>query len=504
VRPARSIGSTSLSDFPGEYARIQRAFAQPTLALVHRAQAPLVVAVFRAAFSRENRAIPTARLHDRVDEYLRELELAAYAVPSGSGKQLCQDWVRGQWLVRSLDDQGVEVYSMTSHALEALGVVQRLLRDRATLSEHRIATIIAAVRKFNATANPDRQSRISILDAEIERLSAERNRLADGMEIEQVSAEYMLEGFTELLQLVAALPSDFSRVDEAFGALRGSILADFRAEQRNAGEVIDEYLRKADALMTATPEGRAFEGAFALLRDDELLLQLRQDLTALLDHPLSAEILMDGDRVELRGTVGFIREGIESVLAQRHRVSATLRDYIVTHDIARDRELDDVLRQLEQSMTVWMQSAGPRDTVPISFLPSETDIEHLRERFYDPLDDDDPPLLAERDVERPGTLTLEEIRQRGGPTLAALAERLEKSLGLSNDTWSAGALFDGFPEDLKRPVEVLGLLLLATDRGDLERVDEYEDFTAVRPDGSRSELLAPRLQPTVREESRGD
>ena len=76
------------------------------------------------------------------------------------------------------------------------------------------------------------------------------------------------------------------------------ILAAFRAEDRPAGEVIDDYLARADALMTATHEGRAFEGAFALLRDDALVTQLREDLTDLLEHPLSDRILSDADRAE--------------------------------------------------------------------------------------------------------------------------------------------------------------------------------------------------------------
>ena len=60
--------------------------------------------------------------------------------------------------------------------------------------------------------------------------------------------------------------------------------------------MIDAYLARADALMTATPEGRAFEGAFALLRDDAMVAQLREDLTALLDHPLADGLLAEADR----------------------------------------------------------------------------------------------------------------------------------------------------------------------------------------------------------------
>src|SRR3546814_8450751 len=90
--------------------------------------------------------------------------------------------------------------------------------------------------------------------------------------------DYTVTGFSELLSLISALPSDFARVEERFSEIRTGILASFRAEDRPAGQVIDDYLARADALTTATQEGRAFEGAFALLRDDGLVGQLREDL----------------------------------------------------------------------------------------------------------------------------------------------------------------------------------------------------------------------------------
>ena len=95
--------------------------------------------------------------------------------------------MRGQWLVRSLDDAGHEVYTLTSHAQQALELVKTLSRDRATLSEHRIATLLTTVRRFNSEANPDRTARVSILNAEIARLTAERDRLVDGGDIEAPS-----------------------------------------------------------------------------------------------------------------------------------------------------------------------------------------------------------------------------------------------------------------------------------------------------------------------------
>ena len=219
-----------MSEVAEELARVRGAFAQPTLTLLHQRQAPVVIAIFRAAFGRSNKPIPTARLHAQVEEHLAAVRATGESdVPAGSGPEICRRWMRGQWLVRSLDDAGHEVYALTSHAQQALELVKNLARDRATLSEHRIATILGTVRRFNSEANPDRTARVSILNEEIARLQAERDRLVDGAEMVSATEDYMLEGFTELLSLVSALPSDFARVEERFAQIRGEILAAFRA-----------------------------------------------------------------------------------------------------------------------------------------------------------------------------------------------------------------------------------------------------------------------------------
>lgn len=403
--------------------------------------------------------------------------------------------MRGQWLVRSTDDSSSEVYSLTSHAQDALALVKSLTRERASLSEHRIATILNAVRRFNTEVNPNRAARVEILDSEIARLTADRDRLLDGGELPQVSADYLLEGFAELISLIAALPSDFARVEEAYTGLRSSILASFRAEERPAGEVIDDYLARADTLMTATAEGRAFEGALALLNDRALLLQLREDLAALLDHPLADDILLDVDRRELRSTVALIRSGLDRVLARRSRVTATLREYIVTHDITRDRELDATLRQLDAEVATWMKAAGPRATVPLELLPPRVDVAHLRERFHTSDTDSGPPPLSDVSEHRPAGMSLTDLRAQGGPSLDALRGELRRALSGPEPLRSLGVLFDHLDPALRRPVEIFGLLHLATNLPDLDRHDDTETYRAIRPDGSTRELAVPRVAP---------
>ncbi|HEU5035882.1 MAG TPA: DUF3375 domain-containing protein [Nocardioides sp.] len=481
-----------MSEIAGELARVKGAFGQPTLTLLHQRQAPVVITIFRAAFGRNNKPIPTARLHAQVEEHLAEIRLAGEQdVPAGSGRDICQRWMRGQWLVRSLDEAGNEVYALTSHAQQALELVKNLARDRATLSEHRIATILGTVRRFNAEANPDRSARVTLLNEEIARLQVERDRLVDGADMVSATEDYMLEGFTELLSLISALPSDFARVEERFARIRTEILTAFRAEDRPAGEVIDDYLARADALMTATHEGRAFEGAFALLRDDALVTQLREDLTALLDHPLSDRILSDAERAELRGTVRLVRDGLDRVLAQRSRVTATLKEYIVSHDAARDRELEQTLRQVESELMAWMATTGPRAAHDVPLLPARAGVEHLRERFYDPADDVLPDRISTPDPVDAPPVSLAELVAHGGPKITSLRARLDEALASLVPVRSLGELFDELEPSLRRPVEIFGLLHLAADRA-WTADDEVETYAAIRPDGTRRAFTVPR------------
>jgi hypothetical protein len=182
-----------MSQVVGELARVAGAFDQPTLTLLHRKDAPIVIAIFRAAFSRDVRSIPSARLHFMVDTFLDPLRTAgASNVLAGSGRDVCLRWMRGQWLVRSVEDDGNEIYTLTSHAQDALSLVASLTRERASLSEHRIATVVNAVRRFNTEANPDRWARIDILDKDIERLKRERDRLLTGEALPEVSDDFMI------------------------------------------------------------------------------------------------------------------------------------------------------------------------------------------------------------------------------------------------------------------------------------------------------------------------
>ncbi|MFJ2300640.1 DUF3375 family protein [Oerskovia paurometabola] len=477
-----------MSDVLGQYARVRTAFQQPTLTLLNRQYATATVTLFRTCFNRESAAVETSRLHQLVDNLLVDLRNAGAAVPDQSGRELCQRWVKGGWLNRVPDEALGEVYVQSAGAQTALSLVENLEQDRPTLSEHRISTIVDAVRRFNASANPSREARVQILDTQIEALVTERERLRGGGEIPAVSADYMVEGYVELLGLISALPSDFQRVTERFEQIRRDILERFRSEEHTAGTVIDTYLSEAERLTTSTAEGRAFEGAFALLRNDAVLMQLRADIDALLDHP-HADVLADAEKRALRSTVLVVQRSLDDVLAQRSKATKTIKDYITIHDIARDRQLDQTLRALDAQFGPWLARTNTRTRVPLPLLPEVLDIDHLPRRFHDPQGSVPPIPLRNADVEDAQTTdTLAEMIAWGGPSLQALATALAEAV----ESGSVGEMFNSLDPSLRRPVDVLGILHLADSLNDASGEVELEEFEALRPDGTSRTFVTTR------------
>ncbi len=487
-----------MSEIVGELARVQDALHRPTLRLLDGKWAAFRVAVFRCSFSRDRRSIQADRLHVQVDTFLSELQREGVEVPlNANGRALCNQWVGDQWLFRDNAPDNSIVYSLTSSALEALDLAQNLSRDRVLVSESRLTTILDTVRRWALEASPDAQARIDRLTAQIRELEAERDRLAAGGAVTAASDERMLDGYTNLIDLIGQLPSDFKRVEESVLDMHRKILRDLRDEERAVVDVLDEYLAKQDELVKGTPEGRAFDGAFVLLRDDALLLELRENVQVILDHPAAA-VLDARDVHEIRGAVAVIRQGMKDVLAQRRRLTATLKEHIVNHDALQERELDRVLRALGRELATWMETAGPRTTVPLDLLPPTLKVGHFRERFWDPASAAPPPPLEEVEDDSPDPPTIEELRMRGGPSLDELRMALVEAF-TRGDIDTIGRLFNRLPVGLRRPVEILGLLHLASRVDALRDGTGTEVFEAIRPDGERRDFLVPTVTLTAAE-----
>lgn len=472
----------------GDVARIEAALNTPTLKLLDRKSAGVAMPLFTAVFPDDAQPIPVEQFHTRIDALLDELRAVGYTVPAAGGKSLAMQWVRERWLYRD-PGRGQETYQLTGDARQALDYVTRATRTQLNVSLSRIETMRRVVSEAALVANPDREERKRRLAEEISRLQAEYDRLDSGGELPESSEAELSEQFANVLRELDGLPSDFRRVEEAVRDMHRSISKRFREEERPVGEVVDDYLEQSANLLTVTPEGRAFAGALELLRKRDWLTRLRADLDTILAHPWARTLLPDEQR-QLRTTVDVIRRGISDVLGQRQRLTATLREHIENYDHIRNRELDAVLRGIDREMRAWMQSARARDHVDVELIPPGLGMAAVRFKTYDPDSERAPEPLEDVSHEAPAALSLDDIRKQGGPSLDQLGQRIDEKL-TTGDLESAGALFNSLPDDLRRPVEILGLLHLFTRMGAQIDPALREAVSAVRPDGSTRRFLMP-------------
>ncbi|GAA1983383.1 hypothetical protein GCM10009718_20810 [Isoptericola halotolerans] len=493
--------AAGLSPLAAALAGVEQAFAAPTLGLLHKAEAPLVVALLRCVFTPDRPTVATEQLHVEVDDLLAGLrsavsgaaETPARGVPDDPARVLCTRWVRERWLVRSLDDTGAERYQLSSYATEALDVVARTQGTRGLVSESRIRTLLVTVEDLARDAHPDREARMRELRSRVDETQAELERLEAGGQVESVAPSRLVEQYDHVLSLVRELPADFARVAESIAVLQREMVTRLRQDERTTGVVVADYLDASENLLERTPEGRAFAGAMELLGDPDLLDGLERRVGSILAHPFAADLPAE-HRAVLASLRSQLVGAIEVVLAAQARASRTVTAQVRHHNPLRDRELDDALREATAAMADWFPSSGRAARVdPLRWFERARP-GRLRTALHD-LRPETPPDGLEDWADDPAPSDeIADLRAMGGPQHAAILAHLGTLTGPS----SVGQAFAAGPQDLRRPVELLGYLDVATDgaadggtSGDVP-ADDLEQVTAVRADGTARDFVLPR------------
>ena len=466
----------------GAYLGAVRAFQNPLLDLLHKRHAPLVVALLSLVFTAERPSVPVADAHTEVGDALDQLRAAGHGddLPAGGPRDLCRQWADAGWLVRHVVDDDVEVYRLSAHAVGALEVAGRAGGARARVSQSRVRTLLDAVERLALDADPDVMVRVARLDTEVRRLQAEIARLERTGQIDEVDDEELLEEAENVLHLVRELPADFARVAESIKAMQRDVVTALRRDDRPTGDVLREYLRRGEQVMDATPEGRAFAGALRLLGDPQRLDELASQLDTVLRHRFASR-LPAAQRGELREVVRRIEQGLDQVFTAQREASYVITAQVRHHDPLRDRQVDDLLRDVMTGLQTWLPGSRRWHPVdPLRRLPV-AEVEHLRRTAADLQPPQPPDALATWDDEPDASDA--DARAWGGPHYADLDAHL-RAYGAGATQVDLAAAFRAAPEHLRRPVDLLGLLEIAHQRG-MTETDELTFVDAVRPDGSR-------------------
>lgn len=434
-----------------------------------------MVAALTMLFTADRASVPIADAHAELAEVMDELRATGddgdRRIPSGSGRDVCRNWVRLGWLVQQIDDE-VEVYRLSAHAVEALEISGRTGAGRTRVSNSRVRTLLDAVEHLSDSAEADPVRRLARLRAERDLLDAEISRVEESGRADPLDDDELLEEAENVLHLARELPADFTRVAESLKAMQRDVVAHLRRDERPTGEVLREYLQRAQDVMQSTPEGRAFAGALRLIGDPDRIDALTEQLSGLLNQPF-ARLLDSSQRAELDAVGRRVELGVEEVLAAQRRASHVITGQVKTHDPLRDRQIDDLLRDVIAGLHGWSGTAALVD--PVRSMPL-IDLGHLRQTTSDIRPPRAPaPLTDADDVD----FLDHDTRAWGGPRYAELEEYVA---GLDAEFDLAEA-FRGVPDATRRPVDLLGLLELAHRNGltDGEGISTVE---ALRPDGT--------------------
>lgn len=484
-----------MSGIAANVSRLNDARDKPTLSLLRQKWATVILAIFDEAFGDEHRPIRTEVFHSQVEVLLDELAELGWPVPDGDVRDLCRAWVEARWLKRLPHDDS-EVYELTAAALEAQRTINSLASEQVVLNESRLTTIMNKAQELALNAQPDREKKILVLQAEIDARQAQIDHLLAGGELAAATDDSMLNGFIDLNDLLSKLPGDFQRVTEGIRQIHRDMVQGFREADLTKGEVLDSYIEQSEQLTRQTAEGRAYESALTILNNEELMGRFKDNLRIIIGHPFSDTVRSD-ERRDFLDANAMLGRGLDLVVHERHKASRSLRDHLATRDSAQARELGQMLARIQGELRIWMQDARPRDTVPLDRMPAKLDLDRVVTRFYDPSTEKSAPGLDDVTGHAPTVLSLDEVRRWGGPLVGEVREGIANLIE-QGAAVTIGEAFNLLPDHLRRPVEVFALMQVATNTPGLWNpdCDDFELVEAIRPHGTTRQMPIPRISPT--------
>lgn len=486
----------------------QEAVSKPMWRLLRQTGAPVVLATIVPLYERNQSAIGVDEFHAaaaRVMAVMRERD-PRYSVDPQDPRAVraeCRSWVEGdRWLERHGEADG-EIYRLTPEAREVIAIVSRLRHEDAGITASRVQLVLKRVSALAVSTTVDPAERMRGLREQIEDLEyqladrrVELQRLEEGGDVEVASDDHVLTEFLSLRSEINELPRDIKRVEDSYRSLvqrlRGDYLAEINgAPTRSHGEIVADYIQRAQDLATADRYGRGFQAAKQLLTDDLAQAKLMTDLARIVEHPF-ADALDDRDRAELRRTVHMIADSVHAVLDQRREMTDRLVRFIAGRDAVKQRRLNGLLNETQAALNRWASTRGPRSTVclPATAMPADMTTFRTRpalKRVPTPL-----RPLAESGGAGHADVDLAAMRARGGPFYGELRDALGRATRGGRGAGGAD-VFNNLPEHARRPVDIHGLLHLASQQHALRPDAPVEEYHAIRSDGQQVTFLVPEM-----------
>lgn len=267
-----------------------------------------------------------------------------------------RQWIQAGWL-REFDDLLCKTDACEVALRFAASLDQR--ESHATASHLRI--VQDAARDLALALSADVNERVAGLESQKARLQQQIDDLNAGI-VEELDERTATEQARELYQLAAVLTGDFRRVEDEIRELDQSVRVRM-IESDNRGEVLGNLMDQ-ESLLAESESGRAFQGFFDLLMDQNRGTELREQLRQILASP-AAQKLNLAQRRYLGQLMRELSRESERVFAVRRRTEESLRSFIERGVLAENKVVDSLLSRLEQ-LAIVLREEPQQQTLQLS------------------------------------------------------------------------------------------------------------------------------------------
>ena len=314
--------------------------------LLRADSAPVIAGLLGIHLGGDERRIDAEELYERIDTDLERLRAQGMSLPL-TAKGYCGEWRSIGFLVRrpSSEARG-ETLELSPDAIAGIRFLQGRAAPRSSVTESRLASLAAQLRRIAIDTDPDVSARIVLLEQEIERIERRIESLRSGDEA-TIDEDRALERIRDVLAQAAEVPDDFARVRAEFEALNASLRAKIVESDVSQASVVDEVFRGIDHI-SDSDAGRSFAAFAQLVLDPALGAAFEADIRRILDRGFARHLTSD-ERRALRSFLSTLKGRSAEIHDVITLFARALRRYVQSQDYQRDRVLRTLLREAQHA-----------------------------------------------------------------------------------------------------------------------------------------------------------
>ena len=447
-----------------------------------------VLAYFSATFTRTRPQVPLEEFHSGLETLLARLRADGTALREDwQARNYADDWVGRRFLSRPRAD-GAFVYELTGNSARFLSFLDGFNPARTSLNTSRLTTLLTRIESLAQETDPDKNTRIGQLKAEIAQREAQIQALETMDQAPTLDVEHAVEAAHDILDLASRLPSDFKRMrdglEEMLHGLRQEIIESNATKGITMGEILE-----ADRRLRSTTEGRTYESFTAFLNDDGQQARLRTGITDVLSRDFTDNLDAE-DRQTLHRLVSEMRAQAAEINAIYGRLSESLHTYVQTDEYRESVQLRQAIRAAEAAL-----HAAPRARKRAAVLPAPSLYFSAFEstaatRLYDPDNHQPPARLA-----TPAAFSPEDIK-RSPKTAKADPAQIRSAISQAlaehgTDRVTLGQAYERLPAEHRHINSIRSLLHAALNSSGEFSADALEAVTFTQIDGTERTAYVP-------------